>query len=416
MGQNMDTLQETPEQAPLPVSDQCSEIIEGSTAGAPNCESVCDSNANSDEYSVSKEPKITSVPPVKSSSIQSLSRIARPCAGHQKPAVPATPTKYYTLRSLADDFGRQKLTVGSMDTIWETHPHRLNEAGLVRHSDSSVLTEDTDSFIIGDKVWVGGCKPGQIAYIGETQFAPGEWAGIVLDQPIGKNDGSVSGIRYFQCEPKRGVFSRLTRLTRSPFPEAEDADHFTTPVSDGAKHRVGSPLSPTGSTKSLRKSPSLSTSNTSLVSATNHVDFKIGDRVIIKSTQGSKVGTLRYMGATEFALGEWCGIELDEPRGKNDGSVEGVRYFECRPQYGLFSLVTKVSKSPLKYKPGNCAIHSGARLPPSGMKRTGSKESMLSMTSSITSTASNTRRIVTPKAPSNNFPSRSALQVTFKGL
>lgn len=51
---------------------------------------------------------------------------------------------------------------------------------------SVVLTEDTDSFIIGDRVWVGGTKPGQIAYIGETQFAPGDWAGIVLDEPIGK--------------------------------------------------------------------------------------------------------------------------------------------------------------------------------------------------------------------------------------
>lgn len=352
-----------------------------------------------------------------------------------------------TLRSLADDFGRHKLTdlkeeigddfwshsfehfkrrIGSMDTIWETHPHRLNEAGLVRHSDNSVLTEDTDSFIIGDKVWVGGTKPGQIAYIGETQFAPGEWAGIVLDQPIGKNDGSVSGVRYFQCEPKRGVFSRLTRLTRLPLPEAEE--YMTTPINNGTRQRGGSPLSPTGSTRSLRKSPSLSASNTSLVSATHQVvDFKIGDRVIIKSTQGSKVGTLRFMGATEFAIGHWCGIELDEPRGKNDGSVEGIRYFDCRPQYGLFSPVTKVSKSPLKYKPGNCVIHSGAGLPPSGMKRVSSKESMLSITSSIASTASNTRRvrlgvnsltpqIVTPKTTANNFPSRTALQVTFKGL
>lgn len=32
---------------------------------------------------------------------------------------------------------------------------------------------------------MGGTKPGQIAYIGETQFAPGDWAGIVLDDPIG---------------------------------------------------------------------------------------------------------------------------------------------------------------------------------------------------------------------------------------
>lgn len=73
---------------------------------------------------------------------------------------------------------------------------------------SVVLTENTDQFIIGDRVWVGGVKPGQIAYIGETQFAPGEWAGVVLDEPIGKNDGTVANIRYFQCPPKKGIFSR----------------------------------------------------------------------------------------------------------------------------------------------------------------------------------------------------------------
>lgn len=48
-----------------------------------------------------------------------------------------------------------------------------------------VLTADTDSFIIGQKVWVGGIRPGYIQYIGETHFAPGDWAGIVLDEPNG---------------------------------------------------------------------------------------------------------------------------------------------------------------------------------------------------------------------------------------
>lgn len=50
---------------------------------------------------------------------------------------------------------------------------------------SVVLTEDTDKFIIGNRIWVGGTKPGHIAYIGETNFGTGDWAGIVLDEPIG---------------------------------------------------------------------------------------------------------------------------------------------------------------------------------------------------------------------------------------
>lgn len=86
---------------------------------------------------------------------------------------------------------------------------------------SSPTQEGSADFQIGDRVWVNGNKPGYVQFIGGTQFAPGQWAGIVLDEPIGKNDGSVTGVRYFQCEDGRGIFTRPSKLSKTALPEKE---------------------------------------------------------------------------------------------------------------------------------------------------------------------------------------------------
>ena len=71
-------------------------------------------------------------------------------------------------------------------------------------------------------MWVDGRLHGRIAYLGEVHFAKGDFAGVHLESARGKNNGSVGGILYFQCEPKHGVFARLHRITKQPLIDEDD--------------------------------------------------------------------------------------------------------------------------------------------------------------------------------------------------
>ena len=135
-----------------------------------------------------------------------------------------TPPKNIFSRKTSESLGIGREGVGRRASSdlneEELAQRRLSEAGLRRASTSEqVLNEDTDGLMVGMPVWVDGTKPGRIAFIGEVHFAKGEMAGIHLDRPEGKNNGSVGGVMYFQTEPKRGLFSRLYRLTLEPMHE-----------------------------------------------------------------------------------------------------------------------------------------------------------------------------------------------------
>ena len=183
-------------------------------------------------------------------------------------------------------------------------------------------------------MWVSGTKPGRIAYIGETQFAAGEWAGVVLDDAVGKNDGSVNGVRYFQCEAKRGVFSRVLKLSHVPIqPGSGGHSHaasasvahtalksLTQQQHNGAASDRGDVtcISSDAPGNALKMGQTVETPP----SFPSQYDFKVGERVIVS---GSKQGVLRFIGTTEFAPGDWAGVELDDAQGKNDGTVAGRR-------------------------------------------------------------------------------------------
>jgi tubulin-specific chaperone B len=67
----------------------------------------------------------------------------------------------------------------------------------------------------------------------------------------------------------------------------------------------------------------------------------IGQRCSV--SPGDRRGEVCYIGLVKgLAAGYWVGVRLDEPQGKNDGTMKDVRYFEAGKNFGSFVRPTKV--------------------------------------------------------------------------
>ncbi|XP_059573179.1 CAP-Gly domain-containing linker protein 4 isoform X2 [Alligator mississippiensis] len=218
---------------------------------------------------------------------------------------------------------------------------------------------------LGDRVIIAGQKVGTLRFCGTTEFASGQWAGIELDEPEGKNNGSVGKIQYFKCAAKCGIFAPLSKISKasdhkknpvrspstrsSPLVKSKkiDVTRVTSKVNTGLaalKKDNGSESNflATEGIKAMSGEGGLN--NASPATRKNPFDegeIQLGDRVLVV---GQRTGTVRFYGSTKFAPGFWCGIELDKPHGKNDGSVGGVQYFSCLPRYGIFAPPSRVQR------------------------------------------------------------------------
>lgn len=72
-------------------------------------------------------------------------------------------------------------------------------------------------------------------------------------------------------------------------------------------------------------------------------EIKVGVRCQVL---GKFMGTVKFVGGTKFAAGPWVGVELDAEEGKNDGTVQGERYFQSKPGHGIFARPNSVRPEP----------------------------------------------------------------------
>ena len=129
--------------------------------------------------------------------------------------------------------------------------------------------------------------------------------------------------------------------------------------------------------------------------------MKIGQTVL---SQDGRQGVVRFVGNASFAKGEWIGLELPDNNGKNDGSVNGERYFRCQPGFGIFvrpeSIVEVLSQPPL-FTNGKVGVQSTSGVstkarPSSGITADTARKRQSLMGSNSTSTSRLSIRVSLP--------------------
>ncbi|XP_060687912.1 dynactin subunit 1-like isoform X2 [Hemiscyllium ocellatum] len=135
--------------------------------------------------------------------------------------------------------------------------------------------------------------------------------------------------------------------------------------------------------------------------------LKVGSRVEVIG-KGHR-GTVAYVGATMFASGKWVGVILDDAKGKNDGTVQGKRYFTCEENHGIFvrqSQIQVVEDSADTTSPETPQEPSSSKVP----KREMTETPKTSKTSTRTTGSSGTSLTPSPSGgePSSSEPSTPA--------
>ncbi|KAI0691775.1 hypothetical protein BC835DRAFT_1417033 [Cytidiella melzeri] len=187
-----------------------------------------------------------------------------------------------------------------------------------------------------------------------------------------------------------------------PFPQfPSQSGHRSVPARPSSVASSSSAASATATRNTTQPLRPASRSSDVFTRSSSRADktFDVGDNVRVESLGFE--GALRFLGEIDGKSGLFAGVELSggfAGKGKNDGSVNGKRYFTCPPGCGIFILSNKLSSPTAGHgnlsRPSSVASTRNGRATPSLSGR---------ITPSFSSSVSNGR-----KTSSHSFPNGRA--------
>jgi len=117
------------------------------------------------------------------------------------------------------------------DPTWTVEKAMAEKRGVeyippkAKIDDEEFMAEEAKGIEVGMRCEVTpGAKRGEVKFVGKNVegFPLGWWIGVQFDEPVGKNDGSVKGVRFFECMEGYGSFQRPDKVAVGDYPEEDD--------------------------------------------------------------------------------------------------------------------------------------------------------------------------------------------------
>lgn len=95
-------------------------------------------------------------------------------------------------------------------------------------TDPDHMKEEASLISVGQRCCVDpGDRRGLVMFVGQVNvegLPPGYWVGVKYDEPLGKNDGTIRGHKFFDCPPGYGAFLRPDKVKVGDYPEIDEFD------------------------------------------------------------------------------------------------------------------------------------------------------------------------------------------------